>query len=89
MENNLNFTLKTKPKQVTLMGRILTVIFIILYIIIFGYKLYRMSKRFDITFYDSYLVSDNIPTINLTNENFYLLLTIYNDLGLPFIDESI
>ena len=48
-----------------------------------------MSKRFDITFYDSYLITDNIPTINLTNENCYLLLTIYNDLGLPFIDESI
>ena len=83
------FYIKSKPKQVTLMGRILTIIFIIIYITIFGYKIYRMSKRVDITFYDSYLVTDNIPTINLTNENFYLLLTIYNDLGLPFIDESI
>ena len=83
------FYIKSKPKQVTLMGRILTISFIIIYITIFGYKIYRMSKRFDITFYDSYLITDNIPTINLTNENFYLLLTISNDLGLPFLDESI
>ena len=64
------FYIKSKPQQVTLMGGILTVVFIIIYIIIFGYKIYRMTKRFDITFYDSYLIADNIPTINLTNENF-------------------
>ena len=83
------FYIKGKPNQVTFIGGILTIIFIIIYIIIFAYKIYRMSKRFDITFYDSYLITDNIPTINLTNENFYLLFTIYDDLGLPFIDESI
>ena len=83
------FYIKSKSKQVTLMGRILTVIFIILYIIIFGYKLYRMSKRFDITFYDSYLFTDTIPSINITNENFNILFSIKDNLGLPFIDESI
>ena len=81
--------IKHKPKQVTLMGRILTSIFIVIYIIIVGYKLYRMFQRVDITFYDSYLSNDNIHSINITNDNFYLLLSVNNDLGLPFIDESI
>ena len=63
------FYIKSKSQQVTLMGRILTIIYIIIYITILGYNIYRISKRFDITFYDSYLVTDNIPTINLTTVN--------------------
>ena len=48
-----------------------------------------MSKRFDITFYDSYLITDTVPSINITNENFNILFSIKDNLGLPFIDESI
>ena len=81
--------IKGKPKQPTIIGRAFTVIFIILYIIIFAYKLYRMFIRLDITFYDSYSTTEETPSINITNENFYLLFSVYNDSGLPFIDESV
>ena len=43
--------IKGKPKQVTFTGRIFTIIFILIYIIIFIYKMYRMTQRADITFY--------------------------------------
>jgi len=81
--------IKGKPKQPTIIGRAFTVIFIILYIIIFAYKLYRMFIRLDITFYDSYSTTEETPSINITNENFYLLFSVYNDSGLPFIDETV
>ena len=78
-----------RPKQVTFIGKIFTYIFIIIYILIFIYKLYRMFKRIDITFYDSYLGSDEIPSIKITKENFSLSFTIYNELYEPFIDDNI
>ena len=83
------FYIKGRPKQATIVGRIFTIIFIIIYIIIFIYKLYRMFIRLDITFYDSYSTTEEAPSINITNENFYLLFSVYNDSGLPFIDESV
>ena len=48
-----------------------------------------MFIRLDITFYDSYSTTEEAPSINITNENFYLLFSVYNDSGLPFIDESV
>ena len=83
------FYIKGRPKKATIIGTTFTIIFIIIYIIIFIYKLYRMFIRLDITFYDSYSTTEETPSINITNENFYLLFSIYNDSGLPFIDESI
>ena len=83
------FYIKGRTKQPTIIGRTFTIIFIIIYIIIFIYKLYRMFIRLDITFYDSYSTTEETPSINITNENFYLMFSLYNDSGLPFIDESI
>ena len=84
-----DFYINGRPKQVTFIGRIFTVIFIILYIVIFIYKLYRMANRVDITFYDSYSNTDDTPEIKITNDNFSLFLTVYDDNGLPFIDDAI
>ena len=39
------FYINGKPKQASILGRILTIIFIIIYLIIFIYKLYRISQR--------------------------------------------
>ena len=83
------FYIKGRPKQVTFIGRFFTTIFIIIYVIIFCYKFYRMSQRVDITFYDSYSNTDEIPTIKISKENFSLILSVFDDLGEPFIDESI
>ena len=83
------FYFKRKPKQVTLLGRIFTCVYIALYVIIFCYKLYRMTQRVDITFYDSYSNTDEIPKMKITDENFSLIFAIYDEDELPFIDETI
>ena len=61
---------KGKSKKASTMGLILTVIYIILYIAFLIYKLIRMFKRVDMTFYDSYTFQ-GLPSINLTNNEFY------------------
>ena len=81
--------IKSRPKQITIIGRIFTIFFITLYIILFCYKIYRMSQRVDITFYDSYSNTDEISEIKMTSENFSLIFAVYDDYGEPFIDESI
>ena len=83
------FYFKGKSKQVTIIGRIFTCIYIVIYIIIFCYKLYRMTQRVDITFYDSYSNTDEIPKMKITDENFTLMFAIYDEDGLAFIDETI
>ena len=83
------FYINGKPKKISYIGRIFTFIFIIIYIIIFVYKLYRMFRRVDITFYDSYSYANKIPSIQITNENFYLIFTLSDGDYQPFIDETI
>ena len=83
------FYFKGRPKQLTIIGRIFTGVYIVLYVIIFCYKLYRMTQRVDITFYDSYSNTDEIPKIRITNDNFSLVFAVYDDDGDPFIDETI
>ena len=83
------FYIQGRPKQVTHVGRIFTVIYIMIYILIFCYKLYRMLERVDITFYDSYLNTDEIPNIKITDENFTKAFAVYDENEVPFINESI
>ena len=83
------FYLKGKPKLVSWFGRIFTYIFIILYIIIFCYKLIRMYQRVDITFYDSYSNTDEIPEIRLTKDNFSVVFAVFDRNGNPYINERI
>ena len=85
---NPEFYIKGKPKLITFIGRIFTPIFLIIYIIIFCYKLYRMIQRVDFTIYESYSNADKI-SVKLTDENFSLLFAVYNEQYEPFIDERI
>ena len=61
---------KGKSKKASTLGIVLTVIYIALYITFFLYKLIRMFKRVDVTFYDSYTFK-GLPSIKLTNNEFY------------------
>ena len=61
---------KGKAKKPSKIGLVFTIIYIFLYIAFFLYKLIRMIKRVDVTFYDSYSYNE-FPSIKLTNENFY------------------
>ena len=59
-----------KSKKSSTFGIVLTIIYIILYIAFLIYKLVRMFKRIDMTFYDSYTFK-GLPSIKLTNNEFY------------------
>ena len=83
------FYIRGKPKQVTILGRALTILFIFIYIIIIIYKLYRAFKRVDITFFDTYSNTEEITSVHITKDNFSLIFAVYNDSSFPFIDESI
>ena len=83
------FYLNGKPKLASWFGRIFTFIYIIVYIIIFCYKLIRMYQRVDITFYDSYSNTDEVPEIKVTSDNFSLVFAVFDEDGNPFVDESI
>ena len=61
---------KGRSKKSSILGIILTLIYIILYIAFLIYKLIRMFKRVDVTFYDSYTFQ-GLPSIMLTNNEFY------------------
>ena len=84
-----DFYIKGRQKHITIVGRIFTYVFMMLYITIFSYKLYRMTQRVDITFYDSYSNADEIPSIRITPENFTLVFTLLDEDGEPFIDDTI
>ena len=59
-----------KSKKSSTFGIVLTIVYIILYIAFLIYKLVRMFKRIDMTFYDSYTFK-GLPSIKLTNNEFY------------------
>ena len=61
---------KGRSKKSSTLGIVLTIIYIILYITFLIYKLVRMVKRVDVTFYDSYTFI-GLPSIKITNNEFY------------------
>ena len=81
---------KGKNKKSTLIGRVFTVLYILIYIAFFLYKLIRMLKKIDVTFYQNTAFTGDIPSIHLTNEIFYGGFALSNARTLqPFIDETI
>ena len=64
------FCYKGNSKKSSIIGVVLTIIYIILYIAFLIYKLVRMVQRVDVTFYDSYTFQA-LPSIDLTNDVFY------------------
>ena len=62
---------KGKTNQKTYSGSILTILYAIIYISFVIYKLIRMFRRQDLTFYDTYSYIDKPPEINITSKNFY------------------
>ena len=62
---------KGKSKKTSWIGTILTLLFIFMYIGIIIYKVFRMIKKRDVTFFDTFIYEDKPPSIQLTNEKFY------------------
>ena len=84
------FYLKGRAKQATIIGRIFTLLYILLYITYFIYKLYRMFNRVDLAFFDSDSEGSKTLSMNLNKENFNFMFTFLNSSnGEPFLDETI
>jgi len=81
---------KGRNKKSTLIGRIFTILYVLIYLAFFVYKIYRMIIKVDVTFYQTTAYTGEIPSIHLTNEIFYGGFALSKGQTLePFIDETI
>ena len=84
------FYIHRRPQKVSIIGRIFTVFYIILYLVFFIYKLIRLFSRADLSFYDSNSEGSESLTMHITKENFYFNFAFINsETGEPFIDETV
>ena len=84
------FYFKGKPNKTTWVGRILTILYVIIYLAFLIYKLERMVSRVDVTFYDTYAYTGEIPSIELNKEIFYGAFAFdYPNTSIPYANESI
>ena len=81
---------KSRPKKTSWIGRILSFLFVLVYFAFFLYKLIRMLKRVDVTFYDTFTYTDKPPAVSLTHNNFYIAFALEDPITYnPFVDESV
>ena len=80
------FYYKGRSKRVSWIGRFFTFAYFVIYVIIFLYKFIKMIQKEDISFYETYAYSGDIPSIDITNKNFYGGFALGQ---IPFIDETI
>jgi len=62
---------KGKSKRSSTLGKILTIIYGILYAAFFIYKLVRMLKKIDVNFYETTTFTGETPSLYLDNDMFY------------------
>ena len=67
---------KGKTQINTVLGLVFTFIYISISLSYFLFKLIRMIKRKDVVFYDTYAYDKEIPSIAITNEEFYTAFTV-------------
>ena len=68
----------------------MTFIYIVIYIVFLAYKINRMVHRVDISFFDVYSNENILPSMDVTNENFYIIFGVFNtSTDEPIIDETI
>jgi hypothetical protein len=81
---------KGRPKKTSWIGRILSILFVVIYFAFFIYKLIRMLQKKDVNFYDRFTYAENPSKVKITNENFYGGFAIEDPYTYDsFIDESI
>ena len=84
------FYYKKKSKKTSWIGRIFSFVFVIIYFAFFIYKLVRMLKKVDVTFYDTFTYEPEPPAINITNKNFYVGFGLEDPITYDvFMDEGI
>ena len=62
---------KGRSKRSFVLGKVLTIIYTILYLAFFIYKLVRMIKKVDVNFYETTTFTGEIPSLHLDNDMFY------------------
>ena len=81
---------KAKPKKTSWIGRILSYAFVLIYFAFLVYKIIRMLKKTDCTFYDTFTYAAEPPAVKITNENFYGGFALEHPITYDvFIDEGI
>ena len=81
---------KGNSKQTFCIGKFLTLLYLFIYVGFFLYKLIRMLKKVDVTFYETSTFTGETPYIDLNNEIFYGGFALADpDTLHTFIDERI
>ena len=81
---------KNKPKKTSWIGRIFTVAFVVIYFAFFVYKLFRMLKKTDVTFYDTFTYAPKPSAVKITRDNFYGGFALEDPITYDvFIDEGV
>ena len=62
---------KGKQKKTSWIGRAFTELFLLLYFSFLIYKIIKLIKKTDITFYETFTYKSEPPKVKITNENFY------------------
>ena len=62
---------KGKSKKSSTIGKVLTILYVIIYAAFFIYKLIRMIKKIDVNFYETTTYTGEIPSLYLDNDMFY------------------
>ena len=81
---------KGNAKRKAWVGKVFTQIYILIYLGFFIYKLIRVIKKFDVTFYETSTYTGETPFIKLDNEIFYGGFALSDPYTLQtFVDERI
>ena len=81
---------KGESKKTSWMGRIFSILFVVVYTTFLIYKLIRMYRKTDVTFYDTFTYSPEPSKVKVTNENFYGGFALEDpETYDPYIDEGI
>ena len=81
---------KTRPKKTSWIGRILSVSFVLVYFGFFLYKLIKMLKKTEVTFYDTFTYAPKPPQVPITHDKFYVAFALEDPVTYdPFFDEGV
>jgi len=81
---------KKRSRRTSWIGRILTILYAILFISFLTYKLYRMISRVDVTVYDTNSYTGEIPSIQINKDLFYAGIAFdIPGTDIPYIDDRI
>ena len=81
---------KGKSKKTSWMGRSFTKLYLLSYLSFLIYKIIRLIRKSDITFYETFIYESEPPKVKITNENFYGGFALQDPESYDvFIDEGI